>query len=386
MPAKTVYYASVGSALTLYDIDVETAALTRCGSVTLPANIQYAWPRPSNRFLYVVSSNGGPGIAGDKHFASALAIDPASGALRLQGDPAPLPSRPIHASVDASGDFLLIAYNNPSNLTVHRLKADGTVGAPVTQPQKLDTGIYAHQVLAAPGNRAVILVTRGNHAEAGKPEDPGALKTYRFENGVLSNLASIAPGSGPDAGLGFGPRHLDFHPTEPWAFVSIERQNKIYVYKLDDAAGLAREPMFIKDTLIDPASPAAQGSGPIHVHPNGKFVYLTNRTFPASGAGSRKIAEGGENTVVTFAIDGKTGEPKRLQNIEGHGVQLRAFGIDPGGMMLAVASIMPLNDGSLPAGIMTYRIGGDGTLSFVRKYDVDVGDAQQFWSGMVTLG
>jgi 6-phosphogluconolactonase len=386
MPAKTVYYASVGSALTLYDIDVETAALTRCGSVTLPANIQYAWPRPSNRFLYVVSSNGGPGIAGDKHFASALAIDPASGALRLQGDPAPLPSRPIHASVDASGDFLLIAYNNPSNLTVHRLKADGTVGAPVTQPQKLDTGIYAHQVLAAPGNRAVILVTRGNHAEAGKPEDPGALKTYRFENGVLSNLASIAPGSGPDAGLGFGPRHLDFHPTEPWAFVSIERQNKIYVYKLDDAAGLAREPMFIKDTLINPASPAAQGAGPIHVHPNGKFVYLTNRTFPASGAGSRKIAEGGENTVVTFAIDGKTGEPKRLQNIEGHGVQLRTFGIDPGGRMLAVASIMPLNDGSLPAGIMTYRIGGDGTLSFVRKYDVDVGDAQQFWSGMVTLG
>jgi len=386
MPAKTVYYASVGPVLTLYDIDVETAALTRRGSVTLPANIQYAWPRPSKRFLYVVSSNGGPGLTGDKHFASALAIDPASGALRLHGDPAPLPSRPIHASVDASGDYLLIAYNNPSNLTVHRLNADGTVGAPVAQPQKLDTGIYAHQVLAAPGNRAVILVTRGNHAEAGKPEDPGALKTYRFENGVLSNLASIAPGNGPGTGLGFGPRHLDFHPSEPWAFVSIERQNKIYVYRLDDAAGLAREPMFIKDTLANPASPAAQGAGPIHVHPNGKFVYLTNRTFPASGAGSRKIAEGGENTVVAFAIDGTTGEPKRLQNIEGHGVQLRTFGIDPGGRMLAVASVMPLTDGSLPAGIMTYRIGGDGTLSFVRKYDVDVGNAQQFWSGMVTLG
>jgi 6-phosphogluconolactonase (cycloisomerase 2 family) len=386
MPAKTVYYASVGPVLTLYDIDVETAALTRRGSVMLPANIQYAWPRPSKLFLYVVSSNGGPGITGDKHFASALAIDPASGALRLHGDPAPLPSRPIHASVDASGDYLLIAYNNPSNVTVHRLNADGTVGAPLAQPQKLDTGIYAHQVLAAPGNRTVILVTRGNHAEAGKPEDPGALKTYRFENGVLSNLASIAPGNGPGTGLGFGPRHLDFHPSAPWAFVSIERQNKIYVYRLDDAAGLAREPAFIKDTLANPASPAAQGAGPIHVHPSGKFVYLTNRTFPASGAGSRKIAEGGENTVVAFAVDAKTGEPKRLQNIEGHGVQLRTFGIDPGGRMLAVASVMPLTDGSLPAGIMTYRIGGNGTLAFVRKYDVDVGNVQQFWSGMVTLG
>jgi len=306
--------------------------------------------------------------------------------LRLHGDPAPLPSRPIHTSVDADGKFLLTAYNNPSNLTVHRINADATVGAPVAQPEKLDTGIYAHQVLAAPGNRTVILVTRGNHPEGAKPEDPGALKTYRFDNGVLTNLASIAPGNGPGAGLGFGPRHLDFHSTQLWAFVSIERQNKLYVYKLDADAGLAREPMFIKDTLANPASPAAQGAGPIHVHPSGKFVYLTNRTFPASGAGSRKIAEGGENTVVAFAIDAKTGEPKRLQNIEGHGVQLRTFGIDPGGGMLAVASVMPLTDGSLPAGIMTYRIGCDGRLDFVRKYDVDVGNAQQFWSGMVTLG
>jgi 6-phosphogluconolactonase (cycloisomerase 2 family) len=384
--SKTVYYASVGSTLTPYDLDVEGAALAKRSAVALPANIQYAWPHPSRRYLYVVSSNGGPGLVGDKHYASALAIDPATGALRLHGEPAPLPSRPIHASVDANGEYLLTAYNNPSNLTVHRINADDTMGAPVAQSAKLDTGIYAHQILAAPGNRTVILVTRGNHAEAGKPEDPGALKTYRFDNGVLSNLASIAPGNGPRAGFGFGPRHLDFHPTQPWAFVSIERQNKLYVYRLDDQTGLARDPMFIKDTLSNPASPAPQGAGPIHVHPNGKFVYLTNRTFPASGAGSRKIAEGGENTVVAFAIDAKTGEPKRLQNIEGHGVQLRTFGIDPSGRMLAVASIMPLNDGSLPAGIMTYRIGGDGTLSFVRKYDVDVGSAHQFWSGMVTLG
>jgi 6-phosphogluconolactonase len=382
MPEKTVYYASVGPTLTLYDIDVEAAALEKRGAIALPANIQYAWPNPSRRFLYVVSSSGGPGIAGDKHFASALVIDPASGALRPHGDPAALPSRPIHASLDERGEYLLTAYNNLSNVTVHRINADGTIGPPVAQPGNLDKGIYAHQVLVAPGNRTVILVTRGNNAEDGKPEDPGALKTYRFDNGVLSNLASIAPGNG----LGFGPRHLDFHPTQPWALVSIERQNKLYVYKLDDATGLAREPMFIKDTLRNPASPSPQGAGPIHVHPDGKFVYQTNRTFPASGAGSRKVAEGGENTVVTFALDGKTGEPKRLQNIEGHGIQLRTFGIDPSGRMLAVASVLPLNDGTLPAGITTFRIGGDGMLSFVRKYDVDVGNLQQFWSGMVTLG
>ena len=79
--AKTVFYTSVGPELTLFDIDIADAALQKRGTVTLPANIQYAWPHPSKRYLYVVSSNGGPGVAGDKHLASAFRIDPASGAL-----------------------------------------------------------------------------------------------------------------------------------------------------------------------------------------------------------------------------------------------------------------------------------------------------------------
>ena len=379
---KTVYYASVGPLLTLYDIDVDGAALIKRGAVTLPANIQYAWPHPSRRFLYVVSSSGGPGIAGDKHYASALSIDPATGALRPHGDPAALPSRPIHACVDASGRYLLAAYNSPSGVTVHRLEADGTIGAPVAQPGNLDTGIYAHQIRVAPDNRTVILVTRGNNAGEGKPEDPGAIKTFRFNDGVLSNLASIAPGNG----LGFGPRHLDFHPTKPWVFVSIERQNKLYVYALDSETGLSRAPLFTKETLSDPQTKVPQGAGPIHVHPNGKFVYLTNRTFPASGPGARKVAPGGENSVAAFAIDETTGEPRLMQNLDGRGLQLRTFGIDPSGRLLVVASIMAAEDGTLPAGITVMRIGADGRLSFVRKYDVDVGSVQQFWSGMVTLG
>jgi 6-phosphogluconolactonase (cycloisomerase 2 family) len=378
---KTVYYAGVGPALTLYDIDVENAALTRRVSVTLPANIQYAWPHPSRRMLYVASSSGGPGIAGNAHFVNALAIDPATGALRPQGDAVTLPSRPIHTTVDAKGEYLLTAYNNPSHITVHRLNTDGTIGVPITQPNRLDAGIFAHQIRVAPDNRTVMLVTRGNNAGDDQPEDPGAIKTYSFDNGVLRNLASIAPGTG----LGFGPRHLDFHPSKPWAFVSVERQNKLYVYKLDSATGLARDPSFIKDTLADPAAPAPQGAGPIHVHPNGKFVYVTNRTFPVSGPGAREMTKGGENSVAVFAIDATTGEPSRVQTIDGRGLQLRTFGIEPAGRLLVVASIMSLANGTLPAGITVMRLAGDGKLTFVHKYDVDVGDKQQFWTGIVTL-
>jgi 6-phosphogluconolactonase len=385
--AKTVYYASIGPELTLFDLDVDGAALNKRGSVTLPTNIQYAWPHPSRRHLYVISSNGGPGVAGDRHYANALLIDPSTGTLRPHGTPASLPSRPIHTSVDANGEYLLTAYNDPSNITVHRLNSDGSIGSPVAQREKLDTGIYAHQVLTAPANRTVLLVTRGNDARPGKAEDPGAIKTFAFDAGVLKNLASIAPGNG----LGFGPRHLDFHPTKPWVFVSIERQNKLYVYKLDPDTGLAHEPMFVKETLSNPRSTARQGAGTIHVHPNGRFVYLTNRASAVTDFQGKKIFAGGENSVAAFAIDQQTGEPTLMQNIDGRGIQLRTFGIDPSGRILVAASIMPLpvregdGVGTLTAGLTVFRIGGDGRLELVRKYDIDTGDRLQFWSGMVTL-
>ncbi len=385
--SKTVYYASIGPELTLYDIDIDGAALIKRGAVTLPANIQYVWPHPSRRSLYAVSSNGGPQVTGDTHRANALTIDPARGALQLHGPAAALPSRPIHCSVDVSGQYLLTTYNNPSNVTVHRLNADGTIGAPVAQPEKLDAGIYAHQILATPSNDTVLLVTRGNDAKADKPEDPGAIKTFGFANGALNSLASIAPGTG----LGFGPRHLDFHPTRPWVFVSIERQNKLYVYKRDASSGLARAPMFVKDTLADPKPKVRQAAGAIHVHPSGKFVYLTNRASDLVDLNGAKAFTGGENNIAVFAIDQTSGEPTLIQNADGGAVELRTFGIEPGGRMLVAASIkpVPVRDVSgtkiVPAKLCVFHIGSDGKLELKRQYDVDTGAHQQFWSGMVAL-
>jgi 6-phosphogluconolactonase len=258
----------------------------------------------------------------------------------------------------------------------------------VSQPDKPDAGIYAHQILAAPRNQTAILVTRGNNAAAGKPEDPGALKVYGFKNGVLSNIASVAPGTG----LGFGPRHLDFHPKEPWVYVSVERQNQLYVYKLEADGALGRDPLFIKTTLADPKNvKPAQGAGPIHVHPNGRFVYMTNRNQGEVDLDGKKVFNGGENNVAVFSIDQQTGEPTLIQTVEGHGIHLRTFGIDPGARLLVAASIrpMPVREGNeiktLTAGLMVYRLGSDGKLTFARKYDVDISKGQQFWSGTVTL-
>ena len=57
---RTAVYASVGKALTHYDIQADTATLIRRASLNLPCKVQYVWPHPALPFLYAACSNGSP--------------------------------------------------------------------------------------------------------------------------------------------------------------------------------------------------------------------------------------------------------------------------------------------------------------------------------------
>ena len=388
MPQKTVVYASVGPDLTQYDLEVDSAVLTKRGAVTLPANVHYAWPHASRQFLYVASSDSASGIGGPvghRHNVSAFRIDPTSGALRPHGGPIALPTRPIHMTSDIPSRNLLVAFSNPSGLRIYRVNPDGTAGEEVAQKEPVDPGIYGHQVRVSLDNRLAILVTRGHDAAGGKPEEPGALKVFRYRDGLLSGEVSVAPGGG----YGFGPRHLDFHPAKPWVYVSLERQNRLDMFALDGDA-LSPTPLFRKGTLAEPGNiRGRQVAGTVHVHPNGRFVYVANRASSTVEADGRRIFAGGENTLAVFAIDPETGEPSPIQHVDTHGIHCRTFHIDPSGQVLVAAHIMglPVKAGAtireVPASLAMFRIGGDGKLDFIRKYDVDVGGRQMFWMGMV---
>lgn len=382
-------YASVGPEMTHYSVDVEGAALVRGGTVTLPANVHYAWPHASGRHLYVASSNSasGMGPAGDKHHVTAFRIDAASGALSPHGEPIALPTRPIHMTTDIPSTHLLVAFSNPSAVRVYRVNPDLTPGEEVEQTGAIDAGIYAHQVRVSPDNRLAVLVTRGHDAAAGKPEEPGALKVFAYRDGQLADEASVAPGGG----YGFGPRHLDFHPTEPWVYVALERQNRLDMFRIAGDT-LSAEPAYRKQTLAEPGNiRGRQVAGTVHVHPNGRFVYAVNRASSTTEVDGKPVFAGGENTLAVYRIDPATGEPNLVQHIDSRGIHCRTFHIDPSGRLLVAAHIMalPVRDSgavhTVPASLALFRIDQNGRLDFVRKYDVDVGGRTMFWMGMVSL-
>jgi 6-phosphogluconolactonase (cycloisomerase 2 family) len=385
---RTAFYVAVGPDLVLYLVDENDFTLTKDSLVTLPAAIQYVWRHPTKDLLYVAYSNKFTSTTNDKNGVAVCKIDRKIGRLQTFGSPIPVEDRPINITVDKTGSYLLVAYNAPSGLTVHQLNQDGSIAAQVKQAISIDAGIYAHQVRVTPSNDTVILCTRGNDATPTKPEDPGAIKVFHFHNGQLSDERSVANGNG----LGFGPRHVDFHPTRPWMYVSMERENQLAMYTLK-AGSLSPAPLFTKTTLVNPSAvpPPIQVVGPIHIHPNGRFVYLANRADGTVDFEGKKVFAGGENNVAVFAIDQKTGEPRLIQTIDTQSYHCRTCSLPPNGRMLVTASFAPMlvREGdkitSVPPTLTVFAVDNDGKLTFKRKYGIETGKDWMFWCGMVAV-
>jgi 6-phosphogluconolactonase len=380
------FYASVGPVLTRYEADLETATLTARQSLTFALDVQYAWRHPELPVFYVAISNGGPGRKGDRNQLVACRIDPDTGDIAPHGPAKDLRWRPLHLSLDRQNAHVLVAYNNPSAVTVHAIGADGALGDEVPQPSDIDVGVFGHQVLATPDGGAVILVCRGYDAEDDAPEQPGALKVYGYTDGVLSPRASIEP----NGGYGFGARHLDFHPSQPWLFLGVERQSELHVFELKDGS-VTPAALHRTSTLAGPDNgPARQAMSGIHVHPNGRVVYVSNRAYGDIESSVGPAAPEGEDNIAVFAIDPVSGKPTPIQHAPTHGHLPRTFSIDSSGRMLVAAnseaSPKVSADGSVreaPLSLVTFKIAGDGTLTETGAMAFPEKDELLFWAGFL---
>jgi 6-phosphogluconolactonase len=107
------------------------------------------------------------------------------------------------------------------------------------------------------------------------------------------------------------------------------------------------------------------------------------------------VLVGGENNIAVFEINQSTGEPTLIQNADARGIRPRSFSVDPSGRMLVVGNQNEFNVRDdktkevrrVSAGMSVFRIGSDGKLEFVRKYDVPTKepDKSLFWVGFVPL-
>ncbi|MBU9363463.1 lactonase family protein [Burkholderia multivorans] len=379
------FHSAVGATITTWHVDTGAFTLKRHSDVVLPAAVQYAWRHPSLPLLYAAFSDRFSG-AGMHHGVATLSIDSRTGALMLAEAPIPLSNRPVHLCVNRAGDCLLVAYNDPSEVSVHRLDTHGGI-APVKSCRTLPAGTYAHQVRVAPDDATVIVPGRGNDSTPDRAEDPGVLEFFDLQRDSLRPVGRIAP----NGGFGFGPRHVDFHPNGRWMYASVERQNELQMFELGVRQVPARA-TFAVSTLASPENwGKEQLAGAIHVSADGRFVYLTNRANGSVLRDGYAVFSGGENNVVAFAINPVTGEPRPVQHAIVQGYHARTMALHPDGRMLVAATLAPMNvvmDGTaaihrVKAALSVFAVAVDGRLRLARTIEIDTGDEWLFWCGMV---
>ncbi|MDF0600447.1 beta-propeller fold lactonase family protein [Psychromarinibacter sp. C21-152] len=396
MAGRDVVYASLGPLLRVFGLDTGTGALTRRQELHCDEVVQHGWANRARSRLYVVTSGSGPMTAPKRpdHFVRAYAIG-TDGRLTPLQEPVRLRNRPLFATLDAGEAFLLIAYNAPSDVTVHRLDAAGAVAEEVPQ-DPLYFGTTVHQVRVSPRGD-VAFVPACAHDPAGIPA--GCLDLFGYAAGRLSPRGRIGadPARAPawrgvrNGAQGFAARHVAFHPTRPWMYLVLEAQNEVQLY--DIAGGLpGPRPRHVAGTLAEaPTGRSRQLASAVHVHPGGRFLYVTNRAWETEPDGDRAVFVGGANTVAAFALDPETGEPRPIQQVDTGGIFPRTFGMDAAGRALVVGNQEPFwirSDGAVrrvPPGLAVFGIGGDGRLSLLNRHAFEADGGVCFWTTTLTL-
>ena len=114
---------------------------------------------------------------------------------------------------------------------------------------------------------------------------------------------------------GSGPRHLTFAPNGNYAYLINELSGTVIAFEYKDG-NLKEIQTIAADTV------GAKGSGDIHISPDGKFLYASNR-LKADG-------------IAIFRIDSENGKLTKT-GYQLTGVHPRNFIITPNGKYLLVA-------------------------------------------------
>ena len=168
-------------------------------------------------------------------------------------------SNATFVGTDRTGKWLFSASYSGGKVVVHRLNPDGTIATPAVQT--IETAKTAH----------CIAVGRENSIVYVPHVTPNAVYQFRFDEktGILTDMGQ-APGGAEKA----GPRHLAFHPTKNLAFTSDETGSSVTAYRVDPQTGLK-----LLQTLSTLPSGFTEknSTAEVKVHPNGKFVWVSNR-------------------------------------------------------------------------------------------------------------
>ena len=337
MSDNLVYIANAGDAdygITVAELDYDNATLNVLQRVSEISECHYLNLHPKGRYLVATTMDAGVQVV-------SFAIDSA-GLLSLISRQPAAGTSPAYVWVEASErQVLMVNYvvgEARGNIRVYPIGSGGVLGECTEHIEHEGSGPNAdrqevshpHMIVTTPDNRFAVV------------PDLGADMVYLYaldaDRGRLSLSQTL------DLPPGAGPRHVAFHPSLPRMYVINELDSTMATFAYDEDDNWTR--LSVLSTLpagyVQPAL-RPNTCADVHVHPNGKFLYGSNR---------------GHDSIVIYALDA-AGQPQLRGHEATRGAWPRAFMIDPRGQYLVVgnrhtdsAAIFAIDADS---GALTYR-------------------------------
>lgn len=335
--AHTFVYVSNADSREIYvlELNEKNGSLKIVDKVAVQGMVMPLAMSPDQKFLYAA-------LRSEPYSVSSFSINQATGKL-TPIKTTPLADNMAYISTDRTGRFLFGASYTGNKISVNAINSGGEV-AP-TPLQVIPTGKNAHCILTDLSNKFLFASNLGDDR----------LLQYRFD----SSNGNLTPNTPEflETKKGGGPRHFVFHPNGRFMFGTNELDGTVNTYLLDPAGSLSLSDSI---SVIPAGSNAKPWTADLHLTPNGKYLYASERTT---------------NTIAAFRLDEKSGKLTLIGNYPTE-TQPRGFNIDPKGKYLLAA-------GQKSNAISIYEINAK-TGVLVKKSQSAVGQNPN-WVEIITL-
>ena len=301
-PSKGIYRST---------LDLETGELADPALAAEATNPSFLEIHPNGKFLYAVSESGRAGTV------TAYAIDEGTGDLTRLNQQSSRGRGPCHVNVDHAGRNVLAANYGSGSAAVIPIRPDGSLAEPSAFTQHSGSSVnprrqqepHAHSINVSPDDRFAFVADLGIDK----------IMIYRLDveaGTIVANRPAFA-----EVKAGAGPRHFAFHPNGQRAYVINELDCTITAFTYDAGSGALTETQTVP--TLPEGFEGRSTCAEVRVHPNGTFLYGSNR---------------GHDSIVVYRIDGAAGVLTFVEH-ETAGIKTpRNFNIDPTGAFCLVGN------------------------------------------------
>jgi 6-phosphogluconolactonase len=298
-----------GEGISVVRMDGQTGALSLLSTFRDLHNPTYLARSDNGRKLYALEEIAEQ----DGASAAVLNFDAAAGSLSLAGKATAHGDYPCHVAIDLSGRRLFVSNYGSGNLVTYALNDDGTLAGEAVDIRRSGTGPnpdrqegpHLHQATPMPDNAHVLV------CDAGTDE----IALYPLGDELIGTAPDLVVKTKP-GGL---PRHLVLAKDARHFFVVHELGCCVSTY-VHDEAGI--RPLSEISTLPEGFA-GDNACAAIRLHPNGRFLYASNR---------------GHDSIAAFEIEGAEGRLRSIGWTSTGGKVPRDFAIDPSGRYLVAAN------------------------------------------------